>query len=122
MPSDRQIKANRRNAKLSSGPRTSAGKAASRRNALTHGLSRHDGKTTGAVQQEDGYVTNQVAKLWTSEETLAQIRAYRCVLLVQIMARPEPALLKRLRGLERYERAAYAGLRRALRASGSGVP
>ena len=33
-----KIAANRRNAKRSTGPRTEAGKAISRRNALTHGL------------------------------------------------------------------------------------
>src|SRR4051794_13489448 len=38
MASARQIAANRRNAARSTGPRTSAGKARSRRNALRHGL------------------------------------------------------------------------------------
>ncbi len=39
MASERQIAANRRNALLSSGPRTQAGKRASSRNSLSHGLS-----------------------------------------------------------------------------------
>jgi hypothetical protein len=39
MASERQIAANRRNAKKSSGPRSADGKARSRRNALSHGLS-----------------------------------------------------------------------------------
>jgi hypothetical protein len=38
MASRRQITANRRNARKSTGPRTSAGKLRSRRNALKHGL------------------------------------------------------------------------------------
>ena len=38
MASDRQIAANRRNALLSTGPRSDAGKDISRRNAITHGL------------------------------------------------------------------------------------
>ncbi len=38
MASHRQIAANRRNAKRSTGPRSAVGKARSRRNALTHGL------------------------------------------------------------------------------------
>ncbi len=38
MASERQIEANRRNALASTGPRTDAGKAISRRNAITHGL------------------------------------------------------------------------------------
>jgi len=38
MASDRHIAANRRNAQLSTGPRSEEGKAISRRNAMTHGL------------------------------------------------------------------------------------
>jgi len=38
MASDRQIAANRRNAKKSTGPRSEAGRKASRRNARRHGL------------------------------------------------------------------------------------
>src|SRR5262245_6664066 len=42
MASTRQIEANRANALKSTGPRTVEGKARSRRNALTHGLSAQD--------------------------------------------------------------------------------
>jgi hypothetical protein len=38
MPSDRKITANRNNAKKSTGPRSSAGREAARRNARRHGL------------------------------------------------------------------------------------
>jgi hypothetical protein len=38
MATPAQIEANRRNARKSTGPKTAAGKAASSRNALTHGL------------------------------------------------------------------------------------
>lgn len=41
MASDRQIRANRENAKLSTGPRTLSGKAAVAGNALRHGLAAH---------------------------------------------------------------------------------
>jgi hypothetical protein len=41
MASERQIRANRRNALKSTGPRTAAGKVASSRNALRHGLTAH---------------------------------------------------------------------------------
>lgn len=41
MASERQIAANRRNARRSTGPKTRTGKRRSSRNALRHGLSRH---------------------------------------------------------------------------------
>jgi len=41
--SDAQLNANRANAKLSSGPKTEAGRAASSQNRTTHGLARHNG-------------------------------------------------------------------------------
>ena len=50
MATDRQIEANRRNALTSTGPRTDAGKAASRGNALVHGLTGEGGVRNGAPQ------------------------------------------------------------------------
>jgi hypothetical protein len=120
MTSDRQIEANRRNAKFSTGPRTKQGKAASSRNALRHGLSQRDGGQSPAVaatRHRAGGASDQIAELCSNEEDLARIRVYRCALLAQIMVIPRPELLKRLRGLERYERAAYTKLKRALRES-----
>ena len=49
MATPAQIAANRRNALKSTGPRTAAGKAASGRNALTHGLTAR----TAVVLDED---------------------------------------------------------------------
>ena len=51
MTSERQIAANRRNAKRSSGPRSAAGKARSRRNAQRHGLAIAS-RTIPAFQQD----------------------------------------------------------------------
>ncbi len=48
MATKRQIEANRRNARRSTGPRTEAGKDASKRNAARHGLS-----GAGAVLPEE---------------------------------------------------------------------
>jgi hypothetical protein len=52
MASPRQIEANRRNAQKSTGPRTQAGKARSRLNAVKHGLARklpHEGPSEPPV-------------------------------------------------------------------------
>jgi hypothetical protein len=47
MPSDRQLEANRLNARMSTGPRTIIGKARVSANALKHGLTGHDIVVTG---------------------------------------------------------------------------
>ena len=49
MTSDRQKMANQRNARLSSGPRTEAGKGRSAKNALRHGLSIPVGQNPAAL-------------------------------------------------------------------------
>ena len=51
MASEKQIAANRRNALLSSGPRTLAGKRASSRNSLRHGLTaRNNDNLSGEIE------------------------------------------------------------------------
>lgn len=52
MTSNLQIEANRRNAALSTGPATAAGKAASSRNALTHGLTTQSPILPGESEEE----------------------------------------------------------------------
>src|SRR5665213_464834 len=54
MVSDRQLSANRKNARLSSGPRTLAGKLRSRSNALRHGLATPIGGRLDIAQAIDG--------------------------------------------------------------------
>ena len=62
MTSLRQIEANQRNAKLSTGPRTEEGKRASRRNAVKHGLA---GAGVVLPQAEAEAVNNRIAE-WNS--------------------------------------------------------
>ena len=52
MTSNLQIEANRRNAALSTGPATEAGKAASARNALSHGLTTQNPILPGESEEE----------------------------------------------------------------------
>jgi hypothetical protein len=59
MTSARQIEANRRNAQLSTGPRTDAGKSRSRRNAVRHGLTAET--VIDALEDADDYAAFELA-------------------------------------------------------------
>lgn len=52
MPTPKQIAANQRNARLSTGPRTPQGKSASSQNALTHGLTARSVLIEGELPEE----------------------------------------------------------------------
>lgn len=122
--SERKISANRLNAKRSTGPKTEIGKARSSRNARQHGLSRMSleddvnfGKladviTAGVVQQQNASSVQDLvrANLW-----LAHIRAARHEMLVALLQCVSQKQMKRLAGLERYERPIRAAQRRVLR-------
>ena len=116
MTSNRQIEANRGNAKRSTGPKSEEGKTRSSRNSLRHGLSRkmesgsdceiraiaHEGLTEGA-------------DLVRAKLELMRVRAARSALLAAFLNDPHPKLAKRLCGIDRYERKAFARQRRLLR-------
>jgi hypothetical protein len=124
MASKRQFKANRANAKRSTGPKTTIGKARSSRNALRHGLARSE---TGDDAERLGTLLNTIASLeqpsslpgpmdWARAQLrLSRIRDIRHGMLTALLKCPSPKQMKRLVGLERYERAARAECRRALR-------
>jgi hypothetical protein len=59
MTSYRQIEANRRNARKSTGPKTEAGKEASRRNAVRHGLTAET--VIGALEDAEDYQAFEAA-------------------------------------------------------------
>ncbi|MEY9133036.1 hypothetical protein ACVIWV_001090 [Bradyrhizobium diazoefficiens] len=124
MTSIRQIEANRANAKCSTGPTTAGGKARSSQNALRHGLAR--GTIGDPAEAADFAIAlasglgHQVtpaaaAALAQSKLALLRLRCLRQAMLAGLLAAPTPAGLKRLKGLERYERAALARQRRTLR-------
>ena len=138
MATDRQIAANRRNGSLGRGPKTSAGKARSSRNALKHGLSipinRHKTLRTQIevlarilAQSEAGNVFGQARAAAEAELELARARAAleavltRAGITAEWNGGPEQGaalvhVLPELQRLERYERRAFSRQRRALRA------
>ena len=109
MASERQIAANRANARRSTGPKTKAGKVKSNRNSLKHGLS--GSKNRSSPNQKTG----PFATITETQLTLARIRRVRVELVAAVLVSPKPRLIKQLRGLDRYERAALAARKRAAR-------
>lgn len=141
MTSERAIRANRSNAKASTGPRTRAGKARSGQNARKHGLSAAgsnpevDAEVTRLVELiMDEYggdeVTRDAARsLAETQVQVRSVRAYKVALLRNsVLSRgPDggpgrdpssentPNVTQILEGLERYERRAFSRRKSALR-------
>jgi hypothetical protein len=139
MASERQIAANRRNAKKSTGPRSQTGRDASRRNARRHGLAiaietdpafhqdiEELAKTlslSGGKQKVDEHAREAAG----AEFDLLRIRKIRTWLFETLCCDATTSesmaeLNDKLAKLERYERRAFSRRKRALRecdASGS---
>jgi hypothetical protein len=126
--SDKQISTNRANARLSTGPRTSAGRARSSRNAYRHGLS--------VPMHPDPQVLEALAKAILGETAheaescavrvlvevhleLRRIRATRAAALLTGLDRDlEVQALTGLSAFDRYERLALSRRKVALRRLG----
>ena len=126
MASDRQIKANRKNAKRSTGPTSKVGKAKVSRNAHCHGLStpigHHQFDLNGLMRSIDRAELNpqgfDLAGIVVAKLELIRVRAALYNLLTALLKTPDSAKRKRLHGLQRYERRAFAKQNRAMRAMG----
>ena len=132
MTSARQHYANRANARRSTGPRTTAGKARASRNAIRHGLrlpARHDGGHAREVEALARDLAGAHAsaerhalacRIAAAQLDLLQVRRARCDLLAGAPAAPlalaDCNVLARLAPLERYEQRALARRRLAVRA------
>jgi hypothetical protein len=130
LATEKQIAANRANAKRSTGPKTAAGKQKSSRNAFRHGLSRPGQPDTFAVEKiitVIGALTgapatevqqNAAQELACAQLELGRIQAIRAEQWEKT-ADPGEDLhfndkdLKRLASLDRYDREALAKRRKA---------
>jgi hypothetical protein len=134
MPSERKIAANRSNAKKSTGPRSNAGRQASRRNALRHGLAidiRTDPAYSDDIEQLAKILSRARGRQNISDNArdaaeavldLFRIRKVRSFLF-ETLYFPDNAsqdclseLNDKLAKLKRYERRAFSRRNRALRA------
>jgi hypothetical protein len=126
LATEKQIRANRANAKKSTGPKTAAGRLKSSRNAVRHKLSiplPHDmtiATTEAMVRLLVRDQTSEVQLAAATEVALAQqellrIRAVRAAMAAQIydLASTDIETLRRLAALDRYERLALSKRRRA---------
>jgi len=121
MASALQRAANRANAKRSTGPKTPAGKLRSSRNALKHGLSAlvfsPNGENREAFYSEPYRGERQhgpSGDLVQSQSTLSHIRLIRANLIAAVLEDPTVRAIKRLRSLDRYERAALRKRKKAM--------
>ncbi len=104
MASERQIEANRLNARASPGPRTEAGKAASSRNALTHGLTARTLLLEGEDPQEYRWLRQGVIHDYRPATTLERELVEQIVSVLWRMRRVpvvEAALAAWLKAVER---------------------
>jgi hypothetical protein len=121
MASELQIEANRKNAKKSRGPKTAAGKMKASRNALRHGLARAreapslDSLVSSISSYLEDSATATAVEVARAKADLIRVREVRIGMLAELLQSPGEFAVKRLLGLDRYERAALAKQKRALR-------
>jgi hypothetical protein len=128
MASEKQIAANRANAKRSTGPKTPAGKMASSRNAFRHGLS-SPLQLNPIVSRKVDAIAHALAGGEADHDRLASAADFARVQLellriratrTQLTEKTEPNYnntqeLRRIAALDRYERYCFTKRRRALK-------
>jgi hypothetical protein len=128
MASEKQIAANRANAKRSTGPKTPAGKMASSRNAFRHGLSSPLQLNPIVARKVDAIIAHALASGEADQDRLASAADFARVQLellriratrTQLTEKTEPNYnntqeLRRIAAFDRYERYCFTKRRRAL--------
>jgi hypothetical protein len=125
LATEKQIAANRANAQKSAGPKTSAGKLKSSRNAYRHGLSlpsRLDAVMSAKAEAIArilivGDPTEEklksAAEFAAAQLQLQRIRSTRADLMAKVdLSQPDIRQMQRLVALDRYERYAHTWRRR----------
>lgn len=122
MASEKQIRANRENALKSTGPKTSAGRLKSSRNAFRHGLSLPLELDPVMSEKASLLVQNCASKeqhmamseIVHAQLDLLRIRTVRAQLMAELdLLAGDLNRLRRLKALDRYERMAFTRRRRA---------
>lgn len=126
MATDKQIAANRANAKRSTGPKTTMGRLKSSRNAFRHGLSCAMPLDPEMLARVDAIAHDLMCNVDDEEKLgaatalalahleLARIRTVRAQLMATLnLEGGDPQDLARLVALDRYERLAHTKRRRA---------
>ncbi|MGY4607021.1 hypothetical protein ACVW16_005433 [Bradyrhizobium sp. USDA 4474] len=124
MATEKQIKANRENAKRSTGPKTLVGRLKSSRNALRHGLAipvtadtlSPPSRIVELLAPEGASQLQKLAvvELAQAHILLKRVAAVRKGLLIELeFQSPSHKQMRRLAALERYERRAHRQRRRA---------
>jgi hypothetical protein len=128
MASEKQLKANRENAKRSTGPKTAVGRLRSSRSALRHGLSlpltaapvaSMKARQIAQMLVPEGADDRQVmaaVEMAQAHAQLLRVAAARSKLLANLdFASANLSQVRRLAALDRYERQALTQRRRAAR-------
>ena len=128
MATDKQIAANRANAKRSTGPKTAAGQSKSSRNAFRYGLSlplSADPQTQAKIEAVAEAVAGDTAsaeqlgaarELVAAQLELTRIRNTRAQVTSKLSSQAvNPRAVRRLCGFDRYERRAWTKRKYAAR-------